>query len=81
MTEQQQDHRAEAAAAAREISLLAPFIFGRTLRRWYLRKLIDHHIKSALSELRTAEAHQETARYFLGLATAARGNLEDMEGK
>lgn len=81
MTEQQQDHRGEAAAAAREISLLSPFIFGRTLRRWYLRKLIGHHVQSALSELRSAQAHQEAALYLLTLATAARGQLEDMEGQ
>lgn len=81
MTEQQQDRQGEAAAADREISMLSRYIFGRTLRRWYLRRLIERHIKAALSELRTAEAHQETARYFIGLATAARGALEDMEGQ
>lgn len=69
----------EAQAAAREISLLSPYLLGTALRRWYLRKLIQHHIKSAAAEVKLAAQHNEAARYLLTLATAARGQLEDME--
>lgn len=75
---QEEDQR---ATAAREISMLSPYMLGLALRRWYLRKLIDHHVKSAQAEVKLAEQHNETARYFLTLATAARGALEDLGDK
>jgi hypothetical protein len=70
----------EAKDAAREISMLSPYVIGRTLRRWYLRRLHDHHLKSAYAEIALARQHYEAAQYLLGLATAARAMLEESEG-
>jgi hypothetical protein len=71
----------DAKTAARELSMLSPYVIGRTLRRWYLRRLIDHHMKSAHAEFILARQHTEAAQYLVGLATAARAMLEDMEGQ
>jgi hypothetical protein len=83
MTEHEQnatDYKGDAKEAAREISMLSPYVLGRTLRRWYLRRLYDHHLKCADAELALSRQHNETAQYFVGLATAVRATLEDMEG-
>jgi hypothetical protein len=83
MTEQEQnatDYKGDAKKAAREISMLSPYVFGRTLRRWYLRRLHDHHLKSAYAEITLARQHHEAAQYLLGLATTARAMLEELEG-
>jgi hypothetical protein len=77
MTKYEED---QGAAEAREISMLSPYVIGKTLRRWYLRKLIDHHVKSAQAEVKLAQQHNDSARYLLTLATAARGALEDLDG-
>jgi hypothetical protein len=78
MTTYEQNRR-DATKSAREISLLSRYVFGRNLRRWYLRKLIDHHLMSARAEVELARQHNETAQYFFALATQTRGALEDME--
>lgn len=72
----------QGAADAPEIPALAhrPGIV-RTLRRWYLCKRIKHFLLSAVTESRLSQQHNETARYFLALATAARDELENLEGK
>jgi hypothetical protein len=74
------DYKGDTKEAAREISMLSPYVFGRTLRRWYLRRLHDHHLKCAHAEIALAHQHNETAQYLLGLATAARAMLEELEG-
>lgn len=68
-------------AAAKEIRLLSPYVVGTALRRWYLRKLIAHHMHSAHSELESANQHYETAAYFLHLANASRVELDRMGDK
>lgn len=78
---QQDDYKSMAKDAARDLSRLSPYVLGKTLRRWYLRKLIDHHLNSARSEIESARNHNAAAAHFVTLATAARGQLEDLEGE
>jgi hypothetical protein len=78
---QQDDYKSMAKDAARDLARLSPYMLGKALRRWYLRKLIDHHLNAARSEILSAHNHNAAARHFVTLATAARGALEEMEGE
>lgn len=71
MTKEQKD----AARRAHDLRILSPYLMGRALRRWYARKLIEHYLVSAASELRKSQEHQEAADYFCEMATAAQIEL------
>lgn len=70
-----QDNR----ATARDLGLLARYIKGRTLRRWYLRKLAEHHLVSAEAETKLACQHLDAAKWFRNLACAALAELDRAE--
>lgn len=72
----------QGAADAPEIPALAhrPGIV-RKLRRWYLCTRIKHFLRSAVTESKLSRQHNATAYYFFALATAAREELENMEGQ
>lgn len=71
-------HR-KAAAIAREIRLLNPYLIGRCLRRWHVRKLVAHYETSAKIETYFAEDHAATAKRFSEAADAARAELAALE--
>jgi hypothetical protein len=51
----------------------------RALRRWYLQSRYDHYLFCAMSEVESARAHNDAAKYYLDLAAQARSQLA--EGK
>lgn len=65
-----------AARSAREILLLRPYLMGRCLRVWYLRKLLTHYEISARIEHHFAHQHAETAKHFEDLARAVESELD-----
>lgn len=70
-----------AASRARDLRLIAPYTLGRTLRRWYLRKLGRHYMISANVESELSLRHAETAAHFYKLARAAKVELDRIEGQ
>lgn len=69
----------KAAETAREIRLLSPYMIGRCLRRWYLRKLVAHYEISAKIEHYFAADHTATAEHFTRLADAAISELAALD--
>lgn len=65
---------------ARDIRRLSPYMLGRTLRRWYLRKLYEHHVASARYQYAMARHHTENATYYVTLATLAKAELMSRQG-
>lgn len=75
-TSTEREHR----ATARDLGLLARYVRGRVLRRWYLAQLEKHHLISAASEVKLAQQHADAAHWFVDLACAARAELRQIEG-
>lgn len=75
------DRQDQGAADARQFSILSPSAMMHALHCWYLRTLIHHYTRSAITEIRLTHQHGEHARHYLALATATRSTLEELEGE
>lgn len=71
----------QAAHSARELLMIRPYLMGRCLRRWYLRKLLDHYEISARIEDHFAQQHTECAKHFRSLALGVESELEALQAK